>query len=66
MDGILIILAVAGISFGVASWIKLEKTLEELSNCKRFHLKYKTELGIPDRDYQDNEECYKGIAGGDR
>lgn len=66
MDFILETLLFTSVIINICFYKRLKNLEEQLSECRRFHMKYKTQLGIPDRDYEDNEECYKGIAGGDR
>lgn len=66
MDILIFVLLIVSIVFNYYLYKQLEKAIEKLSKERRKHLKYKTELNRVPRDYEDGEECYKGIAGGDR
>lgn len=62
---ILDILLIAGLLISMILNIVQYAIIKNLQVCneKRKLLKYRTSVVFPPRDYEENEECFKGIAG---
>lgn len=64
-DILMLIALIASVTINILYHLKLKNIYKQLARQKRIMMKYKAELGTT-RDYEYDEECYKGIGGGDR